>query len=110
MQLALDNTKLFFKDQYGIAFALIRVNTDDDDVHTEVIKLESDRFRRYLSKLFYDNQGGRVVNSDAISNAVQVLQAQTEYGGQTIPLSLRITCKRQERSGDDDLTLLLRFN
>jgi hypothetical protein len=92
-QLALDNTKSFFKDQYGIPFALVRINTDG---HTEVIKLESDRFRRYLSKLFYDNQGGRVVNSDAISNAIQVLQAQTEYTGQTIPLSLRVAYKKEE--------------
>jgi hypothetical protein len=100
VQLAIDNTKLFFQDQYGVAFALIRVNTDDSD-HTEVIKLESNRFRRYLSKLFYDNQRGRVVNSDAISNAVQVLHAQTEYDNHTIPLSLRIACKKQE---GDDLT------
>lgn len=64
VQLATDNTELFFKDQYGAAFALVKVNNDGDDQHREVIRLESNKFKRYLSKLFYDNQNRRVVNSD----------------------------------------------
>ena len=100
VQLALVNTKFIFQRSYGIGFALIKVNNGEDG-HMEVIRLESDRFRRYLSKIFYDNQGGRVVNSEAISNALQVLQAQTEYTGSTIPLLLRVGCMKQ---GDDELT------
>jgi hypothetical protein len=95
VQLATDNTELFLKDQYGTAFALVKVNNDGDDQHREVIKLESKKFKRYLSKLFYDNQNRRVVNSDAINHAVQIHEAKTEYEGQTIPLSLRVTSKKE---------------
>jgi len=49
VQLATDNAELFFNDQYGTAFALVTINTDR---HREVIRLESDKFRRYLSKIF----------------------------------------------------------
>jgi hypothetical protein len=100
VQLATDNTELFFNDQYGTAFALVTIDTDR---HREVIRLESDKFRRYLSKLFYDNQEGRVVNSEAIGNAIHVLQAQTEYDGQTIPLSLRVACKKEEGGNDSTI-------
>jgi Bifunctional DNA primase/polymerase, N-terminal len=95
VQLATDNTELFFKDQYGTAFALVKVNNDGDNQHREVIRLESNKFKRYLSKLFYDNQNRLVVNSDAINNAVQVLEAKTEYEGQPIPLSLRVASKKE---------------
>ena len=102
VQLARDNTELFFKDQYGTAFALVKINNDDDDQHGEVIRLESNKFKRYLSKLFYDNQNRRVVNSDAINNAVQVLEAKTEYEGQTIPLSLRVASKKENNNNEDN--------
>src|SRR5918996_1600439 len=85
VQLAIENTKLLFKDQYNIAHAQIH-NAD----HYEIIKVESSKFKRYLSKLFYDSNSNRVINSDSITNAIQVLQAKGEYEGPTIPLSLRV--------------------
>jgi Bifunctional DNA primase/polymerase, N-terminal len=102
VQLATDNTELFFKDQYGTAFALVKINNNGDDQHREVIRIESNKFKRYLSKLFYDNQNRRVVNSDAINNAVQVLEAKTEYEGQTIPLSLRVASKKENNNNEGD--------
>jgi hypothetical protein len=59
----------------------------------ELIPLESDKFKRYLSKLYYDNNNSSIANKESINNAIQILQANIEYHGQTIPLSLRIAWK-----------------
>ena len=85
VQLAIENTSQLFKDQYGSAHAQIHI-TD----HDEIIRVESSKCKRYLARLFYDKNGNRVVNADAINNAIQVLQAKAEYEGPTIPLSLRV--------------------
>jgi hypothetical protein len=85
VQLAIENTKLLYKDQYNIAHAQIH-NAD----HYEIIKVESSKFKRYLSKLFYDRNKNKVINADSITNAIQVLQAKGEYEGPTILLSLRV--------------------
>ena len=86
LQLAIENIQLLFKDQYGTAYAVIRLLD-----HNEILKVESDKFKRYLSKLFYDNnESNKIVNVEAINNVIQILQAKAEYEGQTIPLSLRV--------------------
>jgi hypothetical protein len=85
VDLAEDNIIQFFRDQYGTAFASVTIQD-----HNEVIALESGRFKRYLAKLFYDNNDKSVVGADAINNSIQILQAKAEYGGHTIPLSVRI--------------------
>jgi hypothetical protein len=78
IELAAENRTLLFKDQYGVAYALVHFEEDD---HDEIIKVESSKFRRYLSKLFYDKSSGKVVNTEAITNAIQILQAKSEYSG-----------------------------
>ena len=70
VELAIENTSLFFKDQYGTAHAQIHIAD-----HDEIIRVESNKFKRYLAKLFYDKNGNKVVNADAITNAIQVIQA-----------------------------------
>jgi hypothetical protein len=85
VQLATENIQLLFKDQYGTAYALVRVID-----HDEVLRVESNKFKRYLSKLFYDNNRNKVINADSVMNAIQVLQAKAEYEGKSIPLCLRV--------------------
>jgi hypothetical protein len=85
VELATENTTLLFKDQYGSAYAIIQ-NED----HREIIKIESNKFKRFLSRLYYDKNCGKVVSSEAITNAVQVLQAKAEYTGQSFPMHLRL--------------------
>jgi hypothetical protein len=85
VQLAIENTSLLFKDQYGMAHAQVHIAD-----HDEIIRVESSKFKRYLARLFYDRNGNKVVNADSITNAIQVIQAKAEYEGQTIPLSLRV--------------------
>jgi hypothetical protein len=92
IELAYENTSLFFKDQHSTALALV----EPVEGHKELIALESDRFKRYLCKLFYDKNDKRIANKESINNAIQILQANIEYGGQTIPLSLRVTWKQDE--------------
>ncbi|MFL6433014.1 MAG: hypothetical protein ACJ71O_04675, partial [Nitrososphaeraceae archaeon] len=88
LELAHANVSRFFKDQHGIAYALI-VRTKG---RRELIALENGRFRRFLAKLFYDNNKG-IARTEHINNAIQILQANIEYDGQTIPLSLRLAWK-----------------
>jgi hypothetical protein len=85
VQLTIENTSLLFKDQYGAAHAQIHVAD-----HYEILRIENSKFKRYLARSFYDKNGNKVVNAEAITNAIQVIQAKAEYEGQTIPLSLRV--------------------
>jgi hypothetical protein len=85
VQLTTENTSFLFKDQYGTAHAQVRIAD-----HDEIIRIESNKFKRFLASLFYGKNGNKVVNAEAITNAIQVIQAKAEYEGQTIPLSLRV--------------------
>jgi hypothetical protein len=78
------NSNTFFKDQYDVPFARIH-NAD----HHEIVRVGSDKFKRYIGRLYYENEN-KVAKTEALTNAVQVLQAKAEYRGDTIPLSLRV--------------------
>ena len=78
------NSNSFFKDQYDVPFARIH-NAD----HHEIVRVGSDKFKRYIGRLYYENEN-KVANTEALTNAVQVLQAKAEYRGDTIPLYLRV--------------------
>ena len=95
-ELAAEYITLLFKDQHNVAYALVHFEDD----HGELIKVESNKFRRYLSKLFCDKNCGKVLNAETITNAIQVLQAKSEYSGQTIPLHLRVAWHNE--GGEDD--------
>ena len=97
IDLAVEKTKVFFKDQYETHYALVTMSD-----HDEVIRLESGKFKRYLAKLYYDTYENRVANPDAIGSAIQILQAKAEYSD-TIPLSLRVA-KSEDGSIYYDLT------
>jgi hypothetical protein len=84
VDLAIKNSSLFFRDQYGIAYALVKIAD-----HNEICRMESARFKRYLSRLYYEEEC-RVANAEALTNAIHVLQAKAEHEGQTIHLSLRV--------------------
>jgi hypothetical protein len=99
VELAQHNTKQFFKDQYGTAFAVVRIID-----HNEIIPLESSKFKLFLSKLFYDTNDHRVVNTDSINNAIQTLQALAVFESPTIPLSLRVAWSKDKQSIYYDLT------
>jgi Bifunctional DNA primase/polymerase, N-terminal len=85
VRLAIENTSLLFKDQYGAAHAQLHVAD-----HDEILRIESSKFKRHLARQFYEKNRNKVVNSESITNAIQVIQAKAEYEGNTIPLSIRV--------------------
>ncbi len=99
VELANKNIKLFFRDQYGATYAQITLSD-----HNEIVSLESSKFRRYLAKLFYDNCDRKVINSDALNNSIQILQAKAEFESPVIQLSLRVTTSSDKSVIYYDLT------
>jgi len=99
IEIAESNVKQFFKDQYGTAFAAAMVND-----HNEILSIDSSKFRRYLTKLFYDNNNRKIVSTEAINNAVNLLQAKAEYDSPTFPLSLRVTWSKDKKEIYYDLS------
>lgn len=93
VRIATEYADFFFKDQHWTPYAFVKMSD-----HNEVIAIESGKFKRLLAKLFYDKTDKSVPSTDAINNAIQILQAKAEYEGQTIPLSLRVA-----KSEDDSL-------
>jgi hypothetical protein len=84
LDLANEANILLFKDQYRIPHALIAISG-----RLEILRVESNAFRRYLIKLYYDSEK-KIIGSEAVKNVVGILQANAEYGGATFPLSLRV--------------------
>jgi DNA polymerase, archaea type len=91
IQLAKQNTILFFKDQYGVAYTKIRVAT-----HGEILAVESTKFEYHLSKSYYDFTGGGIAGQESINNAIRILLAETLFEGPTIPLSVRVAWGRKK--------------
>ena len=61
----------------------------------DVLSLEGTKFKRYLSKLYYDSEDGnnnkknKIAGTEVLNSVVHHLQADAEFGGKTIPLHLR---------------------
>jgi hypothetical protein len=84
LDLANSTNILLFKDQYRIPYVLITVCE-----HLEILRVESNAFRRFLTKLYYDSEG-KIIGSEAVKNVVSILQARADFEGPTYPLSLRV--------------------
>jgi hypothetical protein len=74
---------VLFKDQFKVPHVLINIYD-----HYEILPIEDTKFRRYLSKFFYDNFN-EVPNAEAVRNVVQLLAAKSIFEGDTITLHLR---------------------
>jgi hypothetical protein len=98
VDLVTENSNLFFKDQYETPW--IRVHNRD---HYELIRIGTDKFKRYICKLYYDKEGG-IPYTEAITGATSVLRAKAEYDGQTIPLRLRVAWDDDNKNILYDLT------
>lgn len=98
IELACDNNK-FFKDQFGKGYALIKVKD-----HYETIALDSNRFKLYLSKLYYDFNFHRPAHKESINSAIQVLESKAEFDSPTISLDIRVAWSKDKKSIYYDLT------
>ena len=90
VDLMTENSNLFFKDQYETPW--VHVHNAD---HYELIKITGDKFKRYLSKLYYNSEG-TVPYTEAIIGATSVLRAKAEYEGESISLSLRVAWSKDD--------------
>ncbi|HEY6536190.1 MAG TPA: hypothetical protein VIY08_10430 [Candidatus Nitrosocosmicus sp.] len=79
-----EHIDLLFKDQYGDGFARI-LNND----HKEIIPINSSKFARFLSKLYYEKES-QVINKESVNNVIYTLQAKAEFGDNKYDLSLRV--------------------
>lgn len=88
--IAHSNIGILFKDQPGEGFVTMEVRD-----HEETFPLKSDRFKKYLSKLFFVETGS-IANSESINCVVNLLQAEAEFGEEQHNLTLRVA----ELNGD----------
>ncbi len=74
-----------FIDQYGEPYAAVKIRD-----HIETLPLNHKRFRSWICRLCYEQEGGFIPNSESITNALNVLKANAEFDGRSIELHLRI--------------------
>ena len=85
VELVLENHVKLFKDEFNVPHILVKIND-----HYETLPIDGTKFKRYLSKLYYDTYEGRIANTESINSAVSQLEAKAFFEGQTIPLHLRV--------------------
>jgi hypothetical protein len=73
-----------FLDQFGSPYAAAKIGE-----HVETLPLKSSRFKNWLCKIFYESENN-VLNSENLTNVLNVLKAKAEFGGNTKTLHLRI--------------------
>lgn len=73
-----------FKDEFDSPHALVKIND-----HYRVLPIRHTNFRRYLSKLHYENCDNRIPSIDTVRNVVNFLEAKAFFDGESIPLHLR---------------------
>jgi hypothetical protein len=84
LELAKSNCVELFVDQHAIPYAAVAVND-----HYEVLLMSSTRFRSWLCRLFYDNKK-LLLNGEDVTNALNVLKAETEFSSNQKHLHLRV--------------------
>jgi len=90
LKLAQDQCEELFLDQFGAPYAAVRIGE-----HFETLPLKDSRFRNWLCRVYYTEENN-VVNSESISNVLNVLKAKAEFEGSAKNLSLRVTNLKEE--------------
>ncbi len=82
---AKDNIVKLFIDEYKEPHAAINVSG-----HLEVLPLKSGRFRHWLSRIIFKNEG-EVIDSNIFNNALGIIKAEAIFGsGDPVKLNLRV--------------------
>jgi hypothetical protein len=90
LKLAQEQCDELFLDQFGTPHAAIRIGE-----HFETLPLKDSRFRNWLCRIYYTSEDN-VLNSETISNVLNVLKAKAEFEGGVMSLSLRVTSVKEE--------------
>ncbi|MBS4207121.1 hypothetical protein [Bacillus sp. FJAT-50079] len=83
----LGSTAVFFQNELEDAYAVIPI-----DNHTEIHKVKSRTFKMWLTKKYYD-EIGQAVNSDAMNQALSVMEMKALFEGERHRLELRVAEK-----------------
>ena len=84
LELAKENAKQIFKDEYKVAHAAVTINE-----HLEILPMGGNRFKNWLRKIV-KNEYGIIVGNQVIEEVVNSLIAEAEFDGETKELGLRI--------------------
>lgn len=84
LELATAACEDLFTDQYSRPYAVIRV-----DSHTETLSLQSQKFRNWIAKLYFDRHAGTLSNED-VTSALNVLKAKAQFSGVQRYLDIRV--------------------
>jgi hypothetical protein len=85
IELTESNTELLFKDQCDVPHAKVKVGN-----HHEIFPIKSRKSESYITKLYFDQSyGEKIPTQEALNNAIRVLYAKTEFGGQRETVHLR---------------------
>jgi hypothetical protein len=87
--LAEDQCSDLFLDQFGTPYVAIRIGE-----HTETLALKSSRFRNWLYRIYHTSEKN-VINSEAVSSVLNILQSNAEFGT-TKNLDLRVASLQEE--------------
>ena len=96
LEIAKQNCRELFVDQYGTPYAVVIVNE-----HLEVLSLNSKRFKNWLCKICYDTDNS-IINSESLKNVINILKAQIEFGisSRTKELHLRVGSRTDNAEED----------
>jgi hypothetical protein len=85
-----------FVNQFNKPFIAIKING-----HVEILELDSQRFKNWLFRFFYENIGK--ISSELVENTIKVLKAGAEFSENRKTLELRVA-KLATNENDDDYT------
>ncbi|MFL6421685.1 MAG: hypothetical protein ACJ71P_20080 [Nitrososphaeraceae archaeon] len=92
LRLADEYCSALFMDQFGTPYAAVRIGE-----HIETLPLKSSRFKNWLCHIYYNSENN-VLNSEALSNVINVLKAKAEFDGNSKSLGIRVTTNVNELS------------
>jgi hypothetical protein len=92
LSLAEEKCSELFLDQFGTPYAAIKIGE-----HTEVLSLKSSRFKSWLCRIYYISEHD-VLNSESVTNVLNVLKAEAEFDGVTRNLNVRVASILDEPS------------
>ena len=90
LQLVNKNCLEFFLDQYGLAYAAVRLSD-----HVETMSINGKRFRNWVCKTKYDATNS-LLSGETLTSILNILKAKAEFENNTRNLSLRVAGSDKE--------------
>jgi hypothetical protein len=90
LSLAEEKCSELFLDQFGTPYAAIKI-----DEHTEVLSLKSSRFKSWICRVYYTSEHN-ALNSESVTNVLNILKANAEFDGVTRNLHVRVASIPEE--------------